>query len=84
MRLKFSNFFNPNFFHDEICESFDMPLLGGNLHKFTFHDNFARFSYVHGLQPDIRNHANHVPSIARVQSMSSKFALFDLYMYQNK
>ena len=46
---KFSNFFNPNFFHDQICAFF----IGRVLQKFTFHDNFARFSDVHGLPRDV-------------------------------
>ena len=31
---------------------FDMRFIGRVLHNFTFHDNFARFSYVHGLSLD--------------------------------
>ena len=53
MRQKFSNFFNPIFFHDQICERFDMRFVGRVLHNFTFHDNFARFSKVHGFPRDV-------------------------------
>ena len=30
-----------------------MRYIGRVLHNFTFHDNFARFSYVHGLPRDV-------------------------------
>ena len=41
-----------NFFQDKVCESF-LHFLGRVLHNFTFHDHFARFSYVHGLPSDV-------------------------------
>ena len=54
MRQKFSIYiFNSNFFHDQICECFDIRFIGRVLHNFTFHDNFARFSYVHDLLGDV-------------------------------
>ena len=86
MRQKFSNFFNPNFFMVKYAHVFDMRFIGRVLHNFTFHDNFARFSDVHGLQRDVEEimqitcPAFHVPT---PPPMSSKFALIDSHMYQN-
>ena len=61
MRLNCSIFFQSYFFHDQLCERcFYMRFfLCRALHHFTFHNHFARFSYVGRL----RNHANQVPSI---------------------
>ena len=49
MRQKLAIFSIHFFFHDQICECFYMHFIGRVLHNFTFHDNFARFSYVHVL-----------------------------------
>ena len=52
------------FFMIKYAHAFDMRFIGRVLHNFTFHDNFAHFSYVHGLSRDAEeNHANHVPCI---------------------
>ena len=77
MRQKFNNFFNPKFFHDQICECFDMRFIGRVSHNFTFHDNFARFSNAHGLPRDVEE-IMQIPCPAfHVHPMSSKFALTD-------
>ena len=41
------------FFMIKYANVFDMRFIGRVLHNFTFHDNFGRFSYVHGLQRDV-------------------------------
>ena len=82
MRQKFSNFFNPNFFHGQICERFYMRFIGCVLHIVTFHDNFARFSYVHGLPRGVEEIMQITCPTFHVQPMSSKFALTDSYMYR--
>ena len=46
-------FFNPNFFHDQICESFDMRFVGRVIYNFNSHDQYACFSYVHDLPRDV-------------------------------
>ena len=55
MRQKLSNFYNPSFFHDQICARFRYAYIGRVLHNFTFRDNFACFSYVHGLPRDVED-----------------------------
>ena len=84
MRQKFSNFFDPNFSHDQICTRFDMRFIGCVLHNFTFHGNFAHFSDVHGLPFEVEEIKQIMCPAFHVRPMSSKFALTDLYMYQNK
>ena len=37
----------------ENAHVFDIRLIGRVLHNFTFHDNFSRFSDVHGLPHDV-------------------------------
>ena len=63
---------------------FDMRLIGRVWHIFTFHDNFARFSYVHGLSRDVQEIMLITSPAFHVHPMSPKFALTDSYMYQNK
>ena len=63
---------------------FDMRFIGRVLHNFTFHDNFACFSYVHGLPRDVEEIMQITCPAFHVHPMSSKFALTDSYMYQNK
>ena len=62
----------------------DMRFIGRVLHNFTFHHNFARFSYVHGLPRDVEEIMQITNPAFHVHPMSSKFALTDSYMYQNK
>ena len=61
-----------------------MRFIGSVLHNFTFHDNFARFSYDHGLSRDVEEIMQITCPAFHVHPMSSKFALTDSYMYQNK
>ena len=84
MRQKFSNFFNPIFFMIKYANVFDMRFIGRVLLNFTFNDNFARFSYIHGLSRDVEEIMQITCPAFHVHPMSSKFALTDLYMYQNK
>ena len=84
MRQKFSNFFNPNIFMIKYANVFDMRFIGRVLHNFTFHDNFARFSYVRGLPRDVKEIMQITCTAFYVQPMSSKFKSTDSYMYQNK
>ena len=49
-----------------------------------FHDDFACFSYVHGLPRDVEEIMQITCPAFHVHPMSSKFALTDSYMYQNK
>ena len=63
---------------------FDMRFIGRVLHNFTFHDNSERFAYVHGLPRDVEEIMQITCSAFHVHRMSSKFALTDSYMYQNK
>ena len=63
---------------------FDMRFIGRVLHNFTFHDNFACFSYVHGLPRDVEEIMQIMCPVFHVHPMSSKFALTDSYMYKNK
>ena len=84
MRQKFSNFFNPNCFHDQICERFLNAFYRSCFTKFHFYYNFARFSFVFGLPRDVEEIMQITYPSFHVHLMSSKFALADLYMYQNK
>ena len=81
---KVEQFFQSNFFHDQICECFNMRFIGRGLHNFTFHENFARFSYVHGLPRDVEEIMQITRPAFHVHPMSSNFALTDSSMYQNK
>ena len=63
---------------------FDMRFIGRVLHNFTFHDNVARFAYVHGLSRDVKEMLQIIYHAFHVHPMSSKFALTESYMYQNK
>ena len=63
---------------------FDMRFIGRVLLNFTFHDNFARFSYIHSLSRDVEEIMQITCPAFHVHPMSSKFALTDSYMYQNK
>ena len=53
LRQKFSNCFNPIFLMIKYAKILDMRFIGRVLHNFSFHDNFERFSYVHGLSRDV-------------------------------
>ena len=66
------------------ANGFYMRFIGRVLHNFTFNDNFARFSYVHGLSRDVEEIMQITCHAFHVHLMSSKFALNDSYMYQNK
>ena len=57
----------------------DMRLIGRVLRNFTFHDNFARFSYVHGLPRDVEEIMHITCPVFHVHPMSSNFALTDSY-----
>ena len=61
----------------------DMRFIGRVLHNITFHENFARFSYVHGLPRDAKEIMQTTWPAFIVHPMSSNFALTDSYMYQN-
>ena len=63
---------------------FYMRFIGRALHNFTFHDNFSRFSDVHGLPRDVQEIIQITCPTINVHPMSSKFALTDSYMYRNK
>ena len=63
---------------------FDMRFIGRVLLNFTIHDNFARFSYVHGLSRDVEKIMQITCPEFHMHPMSSKFALTDSYLYQNK
>ena len=63
---------------------FDMRFIGRVLHNFTFHDNFVRFSDVHGLPRDVEEIMQITCPAFHVHPISSKFELTDSYMYQNK
>ena len=63
---------------------FDMRFIGRDLHNFTFHDNFALFSYVKGLPRDVEVIMQIKCPAFHVYPMSSQFALTDSYMYQKK
>ena len=84
MRQKFSNFFNPFFFMIKYANVFDMRFIGRVLHNFSFHDNFACFSCVQDLQRDVEEIMQITCPASHVYPMSSKVALTDSYMYQNK
>ena len=58
--------------------------IGRFVHNVTFHDNFARFSYVHGLPRDVEEIIKITCPAFHVHPMTSKFALTVSYMYQNK
>ena len=62
----------------------DMRFIDRVLHNFTFHDNFACFSYVHGLPRDVEEIMQITCPAFHVHTMASKIALTDSYMYQNK
>ena len=66
------------------AEVFDMRLIGHVLHDFTYHTHFGRFSYAYCLPCDILEIMPIMCPEFDMQAMSSKFALFDWYMYQNK
>ena len=63
---------------------FDMRFLDCVLQNFTLYDKFACFSYVHGLPRDVEEIMQITCPAFHVHPMSSKFALTDSYMYQNK
>ena len=51
---KVKHFFSIEFvFMINYGKAVDMRFIGRVLHNFTFHDQFACFSYVHGLQRDV-------------------------------
>ena len=56
---------------------FDMRFEGRALHNLTFHDRFARFSYVHGFPHDVKLIMQITCQAFQVQLMSSKNALSD-------
>ena len=62
---------------------FDMGFIGRVLHNFTFHDNFARFSYVHGLPRAVEEIVQITCPAFHVHPMSSKFGFADSNMYKN-
>ena len=62
---------------------FDMRFIGRVYYNFTFHDNFARFSYVYGLPRDVEEIMQIAYPAFHVHPMSSKFSLTDSYVYQN-
>ena len=68
----------------EYANVLDMRFIGHALHNFTFHDNFARFSNVHGLPHDVEEIMKITGPALHVRPMSSKFALTDSYMCQTK
>ena len=68
----------------EYAQIFDMRFLGRGLPNFTFHDDFVRFSYVHGLPRDVEEIMQITWPAFHVHPMSSNFALTDSYMFQNK
>ena len=80
MRQKFSNFLNLILF---IIKYAKVRFIGRVLQNFTFHDHFALFSYVHGLQRDVYEIMPITCPAFHVQPMSSRFTLSDSYMYQN-
>ena len=84
MRQKFSNFSIQIFFMIKYANVFDMRFISRVLYNFTFHDNFARFSYVHRLPRDVEEIMQITCPAFHVHPMSSKFVLTDSFMYQNK
>ena len=76
--------FNPIFFIIKYATVFDMRFICRVLHNFTFHDNFACFSYVLGLPRDVEEIVQITCPAFHMHPMSSKFPLTDLYMYLNK
>ena len=85
MRQKFSFFFSIQIsFMIKYAHVFDMRFIGRVLHNFIFHDNYACFSYVHSLPRDVEESMQIACPAFHVHPMSSKFALIDLYIYQNK
>ena len=84
MRQKFSNFSIQIFFMIKYVNVFYMRFIGRVLHNFTIHDNFARFPNVHGLPRDVEEIVQITCPAFNVHPISSKFALTDSYMYQNK
>ena len=63
---------------------YDMRFTVRVLHNFTFHDNFACFSYVHGLPCDVEKIMQITCPGFHVHPMSLKFALTDSYMYKKQ
>ena len=84
LRKKISNFSIQLFFMIKYANIFDMRLIGRVLHNYTLHEEFARISYVHGLPRDVEESMQITCPALHVHPMSSKSALIDLYMYQNK
>ena len=66
------------------AHAFDMRSIGRVLHNFIFHDSFACFSYVHCLPSDVEEIIQNACPAFHAHPMSSKFALADSYMYQNR
>ena len=66
------------------ANAFYMRFIGRVFHNLTFHDNFANFSYVHGLLGDVEEIMQITCTAFHVHPMSSKFPLTNSYMYQNK
>ena len=52
---------------------FDMCFVVHVLHNFTFHDNFARFFYVHGLSRDVEEIMQITCPALHCHPMSSDF-----------
>ena len=84
MRQKFTIFSIQIVFMIKYANVFDGRFKGRVLHNFTFHDTFARFSYVHGLPRDVEEIMQSTCLAFHMHPMSLKFALTDSYMYQNK
>ena len=63
---------------------FDMRFIGRVSYNFTFHDNFARFSDVHGLPRDVEEIMQIMCLHSTWNPCQSKFALADSNMYKNK
>ena len=60
---------------------FDIRFIGSVSHNFTFHDNFARFSYDLGLPRDVEEIMQITCPAFHVHPISSNFVLSDLYIY---
>ena len=63
---------------------FDMRFIGRVQHIFTFHDTFTCFPFLCGLPRDVEEIMQITCPAFHVHPMSSKIALTDSYMYQNK
>ena len=59
---------------------FDMRFIGRVLRNFTFLDNFAPFSYVHGLPRDVEEIMQIACPVFHVHPVILKFALSDSYV----